>query len=123
MRTRDPWRVSGAGYTGAAPRAEELAAHVGERLRQAVAGLEALRNEVEALGSLAASERARHQVPAPKLLTVRQAASTLGMSQSTVHLLIREQKLDSVKIAGARRISVESIDAFIEGLSEQKIGA
>ncbi len=57
---------------------------------------------------------------APRLLTVAQAASALGLGESTVHALIRDGKIDAVKIGTARRIPVDVLDRYVRSLQAQE---
>lgn len=49
-----------------------------------------------------------------RLVTVREAASRLGVSPSTVKRLIKERKLAGVKVQGHWRIYEESINALLD---------
>ena len=52
------------------------------------------------------------------LLTVAEAGKALGISRSMVYELIAGDQLASVKIGGARRISYDSLVAFVRRLEE-----
>jgi excisionase family DNA binding protein len=56
------------------------------------------------------------QAQAPVLLTVPDVARRLGLSRSTVYDLITSRQLRSVKIGGARRVSVAALDEFVAAL-------
>jgi excisionase family DNA binding protein len=47
------------------------------------------------------------------LLTVDQAAETLGVSRSTIYNLIGSGQLPTVKLGRSRRISPESLAAYV----------
>jgi excisionase family DNA binding protein len=49
-----------------------------------------------------------------QLLTVPQAASRLGLRESTLRFWIWTRKIDYVKVGRAVRVSTEMIDALIE---------
>lgn len=86
-------------------------------------GLEGLRGGVAALAALASAPPPSAGAVVPRLLTVRQAATALGVGASTVHQLIRTGELGSRKIGGSRRIPVTDLDAFIARLPDHRIGA
>lgn len=50
------------------------------------------------------------------LLTVGEAGKALGISRSMIYELIAGDQLTSVKIGGARRISYDSLVAFVRRL-------
>ena len=52
------------------------------------------------------------------LLTVAEAGKALGISRSMVYELIAGDQLTSVKTGGARRISYDSLVAFVRRLEE-----
>ena len=56
-------------------------------------------------------------VKQPILLTVRETALTLRVSESTVHRMIRDSELGSVRIRGCTRIPGDEVAAL---LSHQK---
>lgn len=53
----------------------------------------------------------------PLLLTVSQAADTLGLSRSKTYELIQRGDLHSVVIGRCRRVPTASLNDFIESLS------
>jgi excisionase family DNA binding protein len=99
--------------------AQDLAGRLEARLANVVVELEGLRTEIAALAAFAWTPTNGSNV-APKLLTVRQAATMLGVGQSTVHHLIRTGRLASRKLAGSRRVAVVDVDAFIASLPDQR---
>ncbi|MDQ2727592.1 MAG: helix-turn-helix domain-containing protein [Actinomycetota bacterium] len=103
--------------------AAELVTRIETRLGGTLAALEGLRGEVAALAALAPAPPPPAGAVAPRLLTVRQAATALGVGASTVHQLIRTGDLGSRKIGGSRRIPVADLDAFIARLPDHRIGA
>ncbi|WP_315093228.1 helix-turn-helix domain-containing protein [uncultured Cellulomonas sp.] len=50
------------------------------------------------------------------LLTPDEAARALGISRSKVYELILTRTLESVKIGACRRVPVDALDAYVEGL-------
>lgn len=52
------------------------------------------------------------------LLTVTEAGKSLGISRSMVYELIAGGQLTSVKVGGARRISYDSLVAFVRRLED-----
>lgn len=48
------------------------------------------------------------------LLTYSKAAETLAVSKRTIERLVAEGELPVVRIGGARRITVDDVEAFIE---------
>gem|GEM_PF-3548004 len=95
----------------------ELLAQARSALDDMADALERVSQAIDALASSSA-EQAPAQAPAPRLLTVPQAAKALSLGTSTVHELLRSGKLASVKIGAARRIPVEAIDAFVSHAEE-----
>lgn len=53
--------------------------------------------------------------PSP-ILTVKQAATALTVSESTVRRWVDEGKLDSIKMAGSRRIRRDSVEQMLAGV-------
>lgn len=53
-------------------------------------------------------------VPAPLLVTVRQACQMLGLGRTSVYHLVRSGKLRPVRIGGAVRFSVDHLRAFVD---------
>ncbi len=56
-----------------------------------------------------------------KLLTVSEAALTLGLGRSLVYTLVAKGELVSIKIGRARRIPLSALDEFITRRIEQKV--
>lgn len=52
------------------------------------------------------------------LLTVEEAAEALGISRSQVYVLIAGERLGAVTIGRSRRVPVEALEAFVNGLRE-----
>lgn len=52
----------------------------------------------------------------PVLLTVVEAGQQLRLSRSRVYELIRDGKLRSVKVGGARRVPAAAVDAYVRTL-------
>jgi excisionase family DNA binding protein len=50
----------------------------------------------------------------PRLLTPRQAWTTLGVSKGTFYALLRDGAIASLRIGKARRVPVSEIERFIE---------
>jgi excisionase family DNA binding protein len=67
--------------------------------------------------ALKTDDRDLAQIPR-LLLTVGEAGKALGISRSMVYELIAGDQLTSVKIGGARRISYDSLVAFVRRLEE-----
>ncbi len=55
----------------------------------------------------------------PRLLTLGEAATALGIGATKLHNLIRSGALASVRIGKARRVPVEALDRYLSGLSDQ----
>lgn len=56
----------------------------------------------------------------PKLLyTPVEAAQTLGISRSTLYVLLANGSLDSVRIGGSRRIPARALMSFVDQLETQ----
>ncbi len=53
-----------------------------------------------------------------KLLTVAEAAVSMGISRSLLYSLVMREEIRSIKIGKARRIPVEAIDEFIAAQAE-----
>ena len=57
----------------------------------------------------------------PVLLSVNEAAKSLGISRASVYLLISHGELDSLRVGRLRRIPRRSLDDFVEsGLALQR---
>lgn len=56
------------------------------------------------------------------LLTVEQAAETLGVGRTTVFGLLSQGLLASVRIGGSRRIPVDALRAFVSDLCDNRDG-
>jgi excisionase family DNA binding protein len=55
----------------------------------------------------------------PRLLSIRQAAHDLGVCRTIVYELIRDGKIDSVKIGRRRLIPRDAVGAFVAALSDK----
>ena len=55
-----------------------------------------------------------------KLLTVSEAAATLGLGRSLVYTLVTTGEIKSLKIGRARRIPLSAMDEFISQRLEQQ---
>lgn len=53
------------------------------------------------------------------LLTPEEAAQALGIGRTKVYELMVSNALESVKIGASRRIPVQSLSAFVDGLRAQ----
>jgi excisionase family DNA binding protein len=53
----------------------------------------------------------------PRLLSIRQTASELGIGRTILYELIAAKKLKTVKIGRRRFVRAEALDEFIAGLS------
>ena len=114
-RKRDP-RLSIVMDPGAG--AGRAMARLDERLAAAATELKDIRSEIAALARQAsAMESAAPRPITPRLLTVAQAAAALGLGESTVHGLIRSGKLHSRLIGTSRRVAVDDLDDFVNGLA------
>lgn len=58
-----------------------------------------------------------------RLYSPRDAGHILGLSHATIYRLIAAHKLQAVKIAGATRITGESIEDFLASLPPARIRA
>lgn len=52
------------------------------------------------------------------LITIREAAELLGLSESTVYRLAREDKIPVVRIGGSVRVNRRHLEAWIEQHTE-----
>jgi excisionase family DNA binding protein len=55
-------------------------------------------------------------VPEKLLLTVREAASVLGVSRSSLYVVLSRGELTSVLIGSSRRVPVAALRAYVDGL-------
>ena len=84
-----------------------------------------IRDDLEQVDRLMAGIRAKltlveggataQSIPPRSLLTVGEAAEQLHLSQSTVKNLIRDGRLRSIKVGGARRVPVDAISELAAG--------
>jgi excisionase family DNA binding protein len=51
----------------------------------------------------------------PRLLSVNDAATSMGLSFSMMRVLVTSGEIESVKIGARRLIPAEAIDKYIEG--------
>ena len=59
----------------------------------------------------------------PRLLyTPREAARALGISRSSLYVLLSQGAIDSVRIGGSRRITAAALSAFIDTLTNEISG-
>lgn len=56
----------------------------------------------------------------PKLVTVKDAAVVLGLTNFAVYKLLDAGKIEGRYIEGRRMIPVEALDAFIDGLPTER---
>lgn len=54
------------------------------------------------------------------LVDVKEAARRLGIGRSLAYRLLQRGELCSVKVAGARRVSVADLEAFVERLRRER---
>jgi excisionase family DNA binding protein len=54
------------------------------------------------------------------LLTPEEAANALGVSRTFLYGLLARQQIFSVKVGGARRIPLRSLENYVEDLCEQQ---
>jgi excisionase family DNA binding protein len=56
----------------------------------------------------------------PRLLyTPKEAAQALGISRSSLYVLLSQGAIDSVRIGGSRRITATALNTFIETLTKE----
>lgn len=56
----------------------------------------------------------------PRLLyTPKEAPQALGISRSSLYVLLSQGAIDSVRIGGSRRITATALNAFIEALTTE----
>jgi len=56
----------------------------------------------------------------PRLLyTPKEAAQALGISRSSLYVLLSQGAIDSVRIGGSRRITATALNTFIETLTTE----
>jgi excisionase family DNA binding protein len=81
------------------------------------------RELVDARAALAAAETqlAAARLPrlAPDAYTMEQVGELLGLSRSTVALMIRDGTIKSVKLGGARRVFRADLDTYIASARER----
>lgn len=126
MRRTGPVRGTGLSVLRSAGREAGSAGmeRLEDRIAAAAGELQAIRDELAGLARLAVREEPVEAPPVlPRLLTVPQAATALGLGESTVHGLIRRGLLGSRKVGSARRIPVEDLDAFVSRLPSASRGA
>jgi excisionase family DNA binding protein len=58
----------------------------------------------------------------PLLLTPKEAAKALGLSQSYVYELLASEVLPSITIGRTRRIPRRALEAFVEARATEQIG-
>ena len=60
--------------------------------------------------------------PAPKLLlSVEEAADLLGVSRSTMYDLLRTRGIASVRIGRCRRVSLDALRTYVDGLPSETV--
>jgi excisionase family DNA binding protein len=57
---------------------------------------------------------------APLLVTVEQAAELLNVGRTTMYGLVASGTIPSVRIGKCRRVAVDALDAYVEGLCRGK---
>jgi len=50
-----------------------------------------------------------------RLITISGAAKLLALSRNSIYSLIAQRRISTVEITGTRRITMESINAFLDG--------
>ncbi len=58
-----------------------------------------------------------------QLLDVGQVAERLAVSRSSVYVLLSGGALPSVKVGGARRVAVDDLNRYVDGLRQSGDGA
>lgn len=66
----------------------------------------------------AGSSRKGELMESKLLLKVAETGERLNVSRATVYNLIRDNKLDSVKVGRSRRVPVEAVERYVASLSE-----
>lgn len=56
----------------------------------------------------------------PVMLSVTEACGQLGISRTTLYVLIRKKRIMSMKIGSRRLISAKAIERFIEQLEKEE---
>jgi len=102
-------------HTRTADRARTIAAEIAAALATRRQSEDAVLRLVAELVTLATATAPSAAVQ-PRLLTTEQAATALGVSPETVKRLIKSGELASRLIGTARRIPVESVDAYLSTL-------
>jgi excisionase family DNA binding protein len=90
---------------------DELVRSIREDLEQ----VDRLMAEIRVKLALIEEGATAQPIPARSLLTVAEAAEQLHLGQSTVKNLIRQGRLRSIKVGGARRIPVDAISELAAG--------
>lgn len=54
------------------------------------------------------------------LLRTEEAAEALGVSRTKIYHLIQEQRLESVRIGGSRRIPMDCLIAYVEKMRDDR---
>jgi excisionase family DNA binding protein len=83
---------------------EQLVERIEARLAEVVVELDAAKAELAELAALTCLSPGQGAGQGPQLLTVGQTAALLGLGQSTVHQMIRDDRLGSCKVGNSRRM-------------------
>ena len=87
-----------------------------EQLIQAVlTASPAKRLELEDVLKGKAAKVARREKPETRLVTISGAARLMALGRNTVYKLILSKRLDTVDLNGCPRITMKSINEFLEG--------
>lgn len=104
------------GFRSVRPTPSGLISGVRDRLDALERDLAAVRSALaEAEAELMAA--ARRSTPEPVALTTNEVAALLGLSRSTVTLMIGREELASVKVGGSRRVLRRDLDAYLASIS------
>ncbi len=63
------------------------------------------------------------QAMTPRLLTFRQVADALGVSESSVKRVVDRGELPAVKVGGAVRVRTDDLDSYVAGLGRKQVSA
>lgn len=73
------------------------------------------RRELEAVISGKATTEKKSEKEETRLVSFVGAARLMSVSRSTIYELVRQGRLDAVELSGTRKITMRSINAFLNG--------
>lgn len=73
-------------------------------------------SDLSVLDREAAEPRSRRRVPSRLMLTVEEAAESLGVGRTTMYALVRSGRVESIRIGRLRRVPADALNAFVVAL-------